>query len=70
MPVVIATLNFNLPEESAQHERAVFCDDAWGALHDVDQHCRSVVKHGHQYKSVEEFAAEIRRMISARTELR
>lgn len=67
---MIATLNFNLPEESAQHERAVFCDDAWSALHDIDQHCRSVVKHGHQYKSVEEFAAEIRRMISGHTDLR
>lgn len=65
-----ATLTFNLPEESGEHERAVFAGDAWCALHDVDHHCRSVIKHGHQYKSVEELADEIRRMISNHTELR
>ena len=67
---MIATLSFNLPEESSQHERAVFCDDAWCALHYIDQHCRSVGKYGHQYKSVEELAEEIRRMISTHTDLR
>jgi hypothetical protein len=61
---VKATIEFQLPEESSQHERAVHADDAWCALHDIDQHLRSVLKHGHDYKSVQELAEHIRREIN------
>jgi hypothetical protein len=60
-----AILEFNLPEEKYEHERAIHAMDAFALLHDIDQHLRSVVKHGEGgYESVEDLATNIRNQIS------
>jgi hypothetical protein len=59
-----ATIEFQLPEEHDEHVRAVHAHNAWVALYDIDQHLRSVLKHGHDYKSVQELAEHIRREIN------
>ena len=53
-------IDFEIPEDREEYERAVRASDAWGALNDVDTLCRNVLKHGHTYKSVEEFAQAVR----------
>jgi hypothetical protein len=60
---VRATLEFNLPEERTEHLQAVHAGAAWALLEDIDQHLRSVIKHGHDYKTVEALAEHIRREI-------
>lgn len=58
-----ATLEFSLPEERVEHQQAVHSGAAWALLEDIDQHLRSVIKHGHDYKTVEALAEHIRREI-------
>lgn len=56
-----ATLEFQLPEESNEHLRAVQAGYAWSALHDIDYMLRNLLKHGDdRYKTVEELAHAIR----------
>ena len=62
-------LQFDMPEDREEHERAVRCSDAWIALRDVDALCRNVAKHGHEYKTVEEFAQHIRDLVHSQGEL-
>jgi hypothetical protein len=57
-----AILEFQLPEEREEFEIANNGRDYYLALHEIDQHLRSCLKHGHDYKSVEELAEQIRRM--------
>jgi len=60
-----AVLEFNLPDDRMEHIRAVRSGDAWSTLHDLDQHLRSVIKHGDGgYKSPEDLAVSIRSAIN------
>lgn len=59
-----ATINFSLPEEAYEHLQAIHAHEAWTALSDLDYKLRGIIKHGHNYKSVEELASEIREEIS------
>ena len=58
-----ATVEFTLPEERTEHLQAVHAGAAWALLEDIDQHLRSVIKHGHDYKTVEALAEHLRREI-------
>lgn len=59
-----ATIDFSLPEETYEHLQAIHAHEAWAALSNLDYKLRSIIKHGHNYKSVEELAHEIREEIS------
>jgi hypothetical protein len=60
-----ATLTFNLPEERYEHARAIHAMEAFSVMHDIDQHLRSVVKHGEgRYESVEDLAINIRNQLA------
>jgi len=56
-----ATLEFNLPEETNEHLRAIHANEAWSTLYDIDNILRNLLKHGdYRYKTVEELATAIR----------
>jgi len=60
-----AILEFNLPEDRHEHQRAIHSMEAFSVMHDIDQHLRSVVKHGEgKYKSVEDLAINIRNQLA------
>ena len=63
----IATLTFNLPEEQEEYNLCTKGVDYYSQLVEIDQKLRSIVKHGHNYKSVEDLAEEIREMIDVQT---
>ena len=63
MPTV--TLRFRLPDEQAEYDAARLGRDACSALWEIDQHCRSLVKHGEPTPEERRLAEEIRRMIPA-----
>ena len=59
-----AVLEFSLPEERWEHERAVHSGEAWMALSDLDNYLRNLIKHGSEssYPStVSELADTIRK---------
>jgi hypothetical protein len=58
------SIKFNLPEEAELHLQAIRANEAWQALSRVDYKLRNIVKHGHNYKSVEELARELRNEIN------
>lgn len=45
-----AILEFSLPEENAEHIRAVHCYDAWNALSDI----REMIRRYHKYNECNE----------------
>lgn len=50
-----AILEFNLPEDSVEHEQAVNAGSAYDVLKDFDQWLRDEIKyHGKRYKSIRE----------------
>ena len=59
----IAKLEFNLPEESAEFRLCNAAGEQHSALYEIDMLCRGIIKHGHQYKTVEELAENIRNMM-------
>jgi len=60
-----AILEFNLPEDRHEHQRAIHSMEAFSVMHDIDQHLRSVVKHGEgKYESVEDLAINIRNQLA------
>jgi len=59
-----ATLEFNLPEEQTEFIRASRADIAWAKLHDIDMQLRNWIKHGHDFKSIEDLAQHIRTEIN------
>jgi hypothetical protein len=63
MPSV--TLRFTLPDEQAEFDRARLGAAAINALWDIDQHCRSTLKHGEPTQEERTLAEAIRRMIPA-----
>lgn len=59
-----ASIEFNLPEETYLHLQAIHAPEAWSVLSSIDYKLSNIVKHGHNYKSVEELASELRNEIS------
>ena len=47
-------LEFNLPEEQSEFERAVNASKYSGALWEIQQYIRDLRKHGHKFKTVDE----------------
>jgi hypothetical protein len=65
-----ATLEFNLPEDSAEHLRAVHAGAAWSALYELDNRLRNLLKYGTvKESSFEQELSEIRREINETTSL-
>jgi hypothetical protein len=61
MPTV--TLRFTLPDEQGEFDAARLGREALATLWEIDQHCRSRVKHGEPTPAERELAEEIRRLI-------
>ena len=58
-----ATLRYKLPEEQGDFDAAVAGGKALAALHEIDQACRSLLKHGEPSEGAAELAQQIRDMI-------
>lgn len=58
-----ATLTFTLPDEQADFDAARQGSEAKRILWEIDQHCRSLVKHGEPSGETRRLAEEIRAMI-------
>jgi len=54
---------FNLPEEESDFLLALKGKEFFCSLWEIDQKCRSILKHGHDFKSVEDLAEYIRNMM-------
>jgi hypothetical protein len=61
MPTV--TVTYTLPDEQAEFDAARLGRAACGTLWQIDQRCRSLVKHGEPSEAEERLAEEIREMI-------
>lgn len=60
-----AILEFNLPDDRHEHQRAIHSMEAFSVMHDIDQHLRSVIKHGEGgYENVEALAINIRNQLA------
>ena len=59
----IATLTFTLPDEQAEYDAARTGAAARRVIWEIDQHCRSLVKHGEPSGETREFAERIRAII-------
>jgi hypothetical protein len=59
----IATLRFNLPEEQAEFDAARLGRAMVATLWEIDQRCRSLLKHGEPSGETGQLAEEIREMI-------
>jgi len=65
-----ATLEFNLPEDDAEHVRSVNASAAWSALYDIESRIRGIIKYGlNEESSYEQELTEIRREINEITAL-
>ena len=61
MPV--ATLTYSLPDEQTEFAAAREGQDARSLIWAIDQHCRSVMKHGNPDAATRALAGDIRQMI-------
>lgn len=61
MPTV--TIRYTLPDEQAEYDAARLGRSALTTLWHIDQHCRSLIKHGEPSEETERLAEEIRAMI-------
>jgi hypothetical protein len=59
----VATLRFNLPDEQGDYDAARLGSKALLVLWEIDQWCRSVMKHGDPTPEARKLAEEIRGMI-------
>ena len=59
----IATLRFRLPDEQGDYDAARLGRQMVAVLWDIDQGCRSLVKHGEPSEETAKLAEEIRQMI-------
>jgi len=55
-----AILKFNLPEDNSAHLIAIRGSEYFSCLWNLDQKLRSLLKHGHDYSSVETLAQDLR----------
>ena len=62
---MIVTLRFTLPDEQGEFDAARLGREALIALWEIDQHCRSILKHGEPTPEQAALAEEIRAMIDA-----
>jgi hypothetical protein len=60
---VIATLKFTLPAEQAEYDAARLGSEAMQTLWQIDQTCRSLLKHGTPTAEERRLAEQIREMI-------
>ena len=60
---MIATLKFTLPAEQAEFDAARLGSEAMQTLWQIDQHCRSLCKHGQPTAEERRLAEQIREMI-------
>jgi hypothetical protein len=58
-----ATLTYTLPDEQAEYDAARLGREALSTLWEIDQHCRTLLKHGTPTMQERELAEAIRRMI-------
>jgi hypothetical protein len=58
-----ATLTFSLPDEQGEFDAARLGSKALTTLWDIDQRCRSLLKHGDPSDETARLAEEIRGMI-------
>ena len=58
-----ATLRYRLPEEQAEYDAARLGRQMVATLWQIDQHCRSLVKHGEPTPEARRLAEEIRQLI-------
>jgi hypothetical protein len=58
-----ATLTFSLPDEQGEFDAARLGSKALTTLWDIDQRCRSLLKHGDPSEETARLAEEIRGMI-------
>lgn len=61
----IATLRYSLPDEQADFDAAREGQAARSLLWEIDQRCRSLLKHGEPTSETRQLAEEIRGMILA-----
>ena len=60
---VKATLSFTLPDDQGEYDAARLGRAALSALWEIDQRCRSLLKHGDPSDETARLAEEIRAMI-------
>lgn len=60
-----ATLTYTLPDEQGDFDAARLGSKALLALWEIDQRCRSLIKHGSPTPEEQRLAEEIREMIDA-----
>lgn len=58
-----ATLTFTLPDEQGEYDAARLGRAALSTLWEIDQHCRSLLKHGEPTPEQAKLAEQIREMI-------
>jgi len=61
----VATFRFDLPDEQGDFDAARLGSKALVCLWEIDQHCRSLCKHGEPTPEQRRLAEEIRGMIDA-----
>ncbi len=61
MPTV--TVTYKLPDEQHEYDAARLGSEALATLWEIDQRCRSLIKHGEPSEETERLAEEIREMI-------
>lgn len=60
---MIATLKFDLPDEEVDFRAALQGPEAKAVLWEIDQRCRSLLKHGNPGEDLAAFAEEVRLII-------
>ena len=60
-----ATLRYRLPDEQAEYDAARLGREALGALWQIEQTCRTLLKHGEPTPEEARLATEIRAIIPA-----
>lgn len=58
----IATLTFNLPEETEEFKYATNGQEYYFQIKDIDEICRGWIKYGHKLKSIEEALEKVREL--------
>lgn len=58
-----ATLTFTLPDENHEFQAAIRGREALAALWEIDQHCRSLLKHGEPGDEAASLAEHIRQIV-------
>lgn len=57
------TMTFRMPDDQAEYDAARLGREALAALWEIDQHCRSILKHGEPSPECREALEAVRRII-------